>query len=78
MGCAYNPHIHCFKEGVFVLGGGVNYILELRDHHLGTNNNIITYKMYVYNCTSLPSPSNRSFYRKIAGYRMGVGDHEVV
>ena len=24
-----------------------------------------------------PLPSNQSFYRQIAGYRMGVGDHRV-
>ena len=31
----------------------------------------------VYMCIYLQSPSNQSFYRKIAGYRMSVGDHEV-
>ena len=25
----------------------------------------------------LPSPSNQSFYRKITGYGMGIGDHRV-
>ena len=29
------------------------------------------------NCICRPLPSNQSFYRQIAGYRMGVGDHRV-
>ena len=29
------------------------------------------------NCICWPLPSNQSFYRQIAGYRMGVGDHRV-
>ena len=30
-----------------------------------------------YNDSCWPSPSNQSFYRQIAGYGMGVGDHRV-
>ena len=34
--------------------------------------------MYVYKLlTCLQLPSNQSFYRQIAGYRMDLGDHEV-
>jgi hypothetical protein len=30
-----------------------------------------------YICICRPSPSNQSFYRLIAGYQRGAGDHRV-